>query len=407
MKPFEGIRVLDFTQFTSGPVCTYIFADLGAEVIKIENPPYGDNNHYTAPSKNKQTSYITSLNHNKKCILMNMKDPRQVELFFKMVKTADLVIDNFKAGTLEKFGVSFEKLQAVNPAIVWTSIAGYGQHGPWARRTAYDSTIQGIAGLMSVTGEKGGRPLKAGLSMSDLTAGLYACCGTAAAVFDAKRTGKGRRIDLAMVDSTYAFLQEQAGYFLNTGNVLPRMGREHPYYAPYGSFRCKDGQERMICVRTNEEFLNLCTVLNLPEAAVDPRFAASATRAANREALNELVGKAAENFTAEALETALENKGVPCAKIQTIPEAMASGQIAARKMVIPVSYDDGTASVIPNTPIQLSRMERPEKAFSHKMGQDTIAFLSQFADEAYIHEIYDPILADSEEKWAAKAARLQ
>lgn len=213
MKPFENVTVLDFTQFTSGPVCTSIMGDLGAEVIKIENPPYGDNNRYNPPSVNKKTCYISSLDHNKKSVLLNLKDERQKEIFFKMVKTADVVVDNFKAGTMEKFGCGYEKLKEINPRIVCTSISGFGQTGPWRTRAAYDVIVQAVAGLMSVTGETGGRPLRFGVSMADVTSGLMACVATLAALCDAKRTGVGRYIDLGMMDNVlYHYVLEAEGY---------------------------------------------------------------------------------------------------------------------------------------------------------------------------------------------------
>ncbi|MBE5997034.1 MAG: CoA transferase [Lachnospiraceae bacterium] len=407
MKPLEGMLVLDFTQFTSGPLCSYLMADLGAEVVKIENPPYGDNNHYTSPSLNKNTSYITSLNHSKKCILMNMKDPRQTAVFWKMVKSADIVLDNFKAGTLEKFGVTWEKLQEVNPAIVWTSISGYGQTGVLAKRTAYDGTIHGVGGLMSVSGEKGGRPLKAGVSMADMNAGFMACCATLSAVYGARKTGKGRRIDLAMTDGTYAFIQMEVNHYLNTGEVLPRMGREHSYFAPYNSFACKDGRELMICTRNEIEFLSLCRVLGLIGIVGDPKYATNKARVANREDINRIVEEKTMEWDGEQLEKELVKAGVPCAFIKTIPEAMYSEQIQARNMLIPVSYDDGTATKIVGSPIKMSHMEEMKEAKSHFMGQDTIEFLSRFEDPALVHEIWDPVIADSKEKWAIKAARLK
>lgn len=405
MKPFEGIRVLDFTQFTSGPVCTYIMADLGAEVIKIENPPYGDNNHYNAPSVNKHTSYITSLNHNKKSILMNMKDPEQRELFFKMVKTADVVIDNFKAGTLEKFGVTFEALQQANPQIVWTSISGYGQTGPWHKKTAYDVTIQAGSGLMSVTGEKGGSPLKAGMSMSDFTSGLYACCGTIAAVLDAKRSGKGRRIDLAMIDSSFSLVGKAAADYFVTGKRPARMGRESNDYAPYNVYPCKDGEEIVICVRNDAEFAALCRILHL-NAAEDARFSKNAARLENRDALNAMVADAVKLFSYETLAQAMREEKLPYAKINNVEQAVHFPQIQARNMVIPVKFDDGTTTAIPALPIRMSDMDRDEQAYCHELGQDTIEVLSQYENAQRIHQMYDAVVADSAAKWAERTARL-
>lgn len=405
MKPFEGMLVLDFTQFTSGPVCAYILADLGAEVVKIENPPYGDNNHYNSPSKNKHTSYIASLNHNKKTVLMNMKDPQQQEIFFRMVEKADLVLDNFKAGTLEKFGVTFEKLQAANPRIVWTSISGYGQTGPWHTKTAYDVTIQAGSGLMSVTGEKGGSPLKAGISMSDFTAGLYACCGSIAALLDAKRTGKGRRLDVAMLDSSFSLVAQALARRSITGQTDPRMGREHLSYAPHNTYRCRDGKEIVLCVRTDEEFAALCKVLQL-DADKDARFASVKARLAHRDEVNALVSSAVAAWDYDALYEALSDK-LPCAGICNVEQAFHAPQIQARHMVVPLRFDDGTTTAIPALPIKMSNMEEAEETYCHELGQDTISFLSRFADAEQVHRIYDPIVADSAEKWAARTAKLQ
>ncbi|MBE5996404.1 MAG: CoA transferase [Lachnospiraceae bacterium] len=399
MKPFEGVRVLDFTQFTSGPVCTYIMADLGAEVIKIENPPYGDNNHYNTPSKNRHTSYITSLNHNKKTILMNMKDPEQQELFLEMVKTADLVIDNFKAGTLEKFGMSFERMQEANPKIVWTSISGYGQVGPWAKKTAYDVTIQAGSGLMSVTGEKGGAALKAGMSMSDYTSGLYACCGSIAAMMDAKRTGKGRRIDFGMLDSSYSIVSRAIADYYITGQLDKRMGREHRDFAPYNSFVCKDGKELMICVTTDEQFEALCKVLGVKAA---DQYAVNENRVADREIINQFVSDETCSRERNELKEALENAKVPCAVILNEEEAILSDHMKERELYIPVKFDDGTVTRIPALPIRMTGVPQQKEAFAHELGQDTLEFIGQFVSPEKLEEKYRPVVEDSHAKWLAR-----
>lgn len=254
MKPFENVTVLDFTQFTSGSVCTSIMGDLGAEVIKIENPPYGDNNRYNPPSVNKKTCYISSLDHNKKSVLLNLKDERQKEIFFKMVKTADVVVDNFKAGTMEKFGCGYEKLKEINPRIVCTSISGFGQTGPWRTRAAYDVIVQAVAGLMSVTGETGGRPLRFGVSMADVTSGLMACVATLAALCDAKRTGVGRYIDLGMMDNVFALLEQPVANYGITGVAAKPNGNRHLSAVPFAAFHCKEGAQVVICAFMDEDY---------------------------------------------------------------------------------------------------------------------------------------------------------
>ena len=406
MAPLEGLKVLDFTQFTSGPVCTYMLADFGADVYKLENPPLGDANHYNTPSKNKHTVFITSLNHGKKSVLMNMKNAEHVALFMEMVKTADLVIDNFKAGTLEKFGITYDTLKEANPAIVWASISGYGQKGPWAKRTAYDVTIQAASGLISVSGDEGGSPVKAGVSMSDFCSGLYCCCGVMAALLDAKRSGKGRRIDLAMVDSSFSLVEQAIAKYYLTGEVAKPMGRQHMNFAPYNSYECKDGQEMLICTRTDEQFAALCGALDCAAVAGDEKFATVKARLANREALNEAVAAAVKNFCYEELAAKLEAADVAYGRINNVNEVKVMEQVQARNMLVTGKYNDGTTNKLVGNPIKLSNFADSDERHCCFKGEDTIDVIAQYVGAERAHEMFDEVMKDSDEKWAERAARL-
>ncbi len=406
MGPLQGMKVLDFTQFTSGPVCTYILADFGADVYKLENPPLGDQNHYNGPSKNKHTVFITSLNHGKKSVLINMKNEDHKAIFFEMVKTADLVIDNFKAGTLEKFGVTYDVLKELNPRIVWASISGYGQVGPLAKRTAYDVTIQAASGLISVSGDEGGSPVKAGVSMSDFCSGLYCCCGAMAAMLDAKRTGKGRRIDLAMVDSSFSLVEQFVSRYYATGKLDKPMGRQHVNFVPYNSYACKDEKEMLICTRTDEQFVKLCQALEIPEMAENENYKTVKARLANRAEVNEKIGAAVQMFDYDDLAAKMEAADLAYGAIETVDKVRAFEQVKARNMIVTGEYKDGTTNDLVGCAMKMSRFEDQTTRTCCFKGEDTIEVLSQYAAPERVHELFDEVLKDSDEKWAAKAARL-
>lgn len=407
MKPLEGLKVLDFTQFTSGPVCTYILADLGADVYKLENPPYGDMNHYNSPSKNKHSVYITSLNHGKKSVLLNMKNAEHKELFLKMAESADLVIDNFKAGTLEKFGITYDILKEKNPKIVWTSISGFGQTGPWSKRTAFDITIQAASGLVSVSGEENGAPVKAGISMSDFCSGLQSCCGTLAALLDAKRTGKGRRLDLAMLDSSFSLVEQEVATYLATGEIAKPMGRQSRNFVPYNSFVCKDGKEMLICTRTNQQFKKLCEVLECEEKTQETKYSTVSARLAHRQEVNDFIAEAVGRFDFNELAVKMEQCDLPYGNINTIDAVVAMEQVKERNMMVTGKYKDGTECMLVGIPIKLSGLEDEKERTCCFKGEDTIEVLSQYADESYIHALFDAVLKESDAMWAERAAKLK
>lgn len=405
MKPLEGITVLDFTQFTAGPVCTYILADYGAEVISFQNPPYGDNNHYVPPTKNRQSIFIASLKHNKKNVLMNMKDPRQREIFWKMVKDADVVIDNFKAGTLQKFGITYDIMKEINPKITWVKMSGFGEVGPWRDRPAYDMAIQAGSGMMSVTGNKGGSPLKAGLSMADFVSGLYAAVNTLSAVYDAKRTGKGRFIDQAMLDGAFTLVSEQAAEYMLTGAIAEPMGSNHKEFAPYGTYEDKNGVDIAISVRTDKQFADFCQILGCEELEADERYACRLKRVEHRDVLDEIVKKQIADREADELCAALEAREIPCSRILNLKEVCESEQAKERKMLmIDCKYPDDTTIEIVGMPGKLSNLEEPKEHYCRPLGMDTIEVFSKYEDPEVVHEIFDPIIADCKEKWEARTA---
>lgn len=218
-KPLEGIRILDFTQFLSGPLCTLLLSDFGAEVVKIENPPLGDNTRYGPYIEKEASSHYAMRNRGKKSIVLNMKNEEHKKLFWILAKDADVVVDNYKPGTMEKFGITWEKLKEINPGIVFTSISGYGQSGPYADHAAFDQSVQAESGIMSITGGKEGSPLKCGASIADVSGGLAACIGTLMGIYDAVTTGQGRRVDVSMMDALVFSLGTRFSEYMRTGDL--------------------------------------------------------------------------------------------------------------------------------------------------------------------------------------------
>ena len=287
MRPLEGIRILDLTQFVAGPLCTLTLCDLGAEVIKIERPGFGDDTRNETPARNGTSAKFISCNRGKKSIELNLKDPRQKEIFIHLVKKSDVVVENYKPGTMKKFGLDYEVLKEIKPDIIYAAISGFGQTGPYSSRGALDIAIQAMSGFMSITGEKGGKPVKAGTSIADVVAGLYGVIGVLAALQNRANTGEGQFVDVAMLDSMAAsvMVNEIARY--NTNGIVPvPQGNRHAASAPFQEFATKDGSI-MVCCPTNAQFKTLMEALGHPEIYEDPRFKEQQERYQNKDELEE------------------------------------------------------------------------------------------------------------------------
>ena len=407
MKPFEGIKVLDLTQFTAGPFSTMILSDLGADVIKFENPPVGDVNRYVTPTKNKKTVYYTGPNRGKKSVVMNLKDERQRKVFYKMVETADVVASNYKTGTLEKLGVDYETLSKINPRIVVLAISGYGQTGPWRNRAAYDRAVQAASGIMSLNGVMNGGPTTVGISIADMLGGLWGCIGMIAALYEAKMTGKGRFVDISMMDAVMATIEAPICRYLMNGEIAKPMGNRHPSAVPQGVYRTKDGVDIMIAVSSEPQFGKLCALFGNPEYASDPRFVTQKERLENREATDEMVQSCVGSMSASELCEALEKNALVFSRIQNVADVVNCEQTKARKMIANVTYPDGTVINDPACPIKFSDMEEQTEFRAADLGEHTIEILTQYEDPELIHEIFDPVIAAAKETYAERSANLR
>ena len=408
MKPLQGVRILDFTQYTSGPIATVLLADLGAEVIKLENPPYGDSNYYNAPSVNKHNSFIASLDHNKKSVLLNVRDEKQKTLFLEMVKHADAVVDNFKTGTMKKLGIDFDVLSKINPRIVCASISGYGQDGPWAKRAAYDIIVQAVGGLMSVTGEKNGRALKGGFSLADISTGASCLPAILAGLLQARRTGRGCAIDCSMMDCAASILMEQIAYYGVTKENPDRMGNESQRLVPYGTYECRDGRMVMLCIHSDSEFAQLCNALGAEEWKNHPAFRTMQARLEKRETVNHAVSEKLANWESKELVQKLLSHGICCALVQNVHETDESEQLKVRNMTNAlVQWPDGTQIRTVGCPIKISGVEDNENRLGPSIGADTLQVLSEFVPMEAIHEAYDDVLSDSRLKVQERSSKMK
>ncbi len=341
MKPLEGINVLDLSRVLAGPWCTQLLADLGADVIKIERPGSGDDTRHWGPpwhgeGSKRVAAYFLSANRGKKSAAIDLSQPEGAALVRGLAANADVVDENFKVGGLKKFGLDAETLRAAHPRLIYASITGFGQDGPYADRAGYDFMIQAMGGLMSITGlpdgEVGGGPLRVGVAVADLFTGMYTAVAILAALFQRERSGEGARIDMSLLDTQLAVLANQASNFLVSGENPPRQGNTHPNIVPYQPFQAAD-RPLVIAVGNDGQFAKLADLLGHPEWARDERFATNASRVAHRAEMVRLVGEAIGQQPAAYWLERLEVAGIPAGPINSISQALADVQAQHRQMV--------------------------------------------------------------------------
>ncbi|GGD87531.1 CoA transferase [Tsuneonella deserti] len=369
----DGIRVLDLSRVLAGPWSTQILGDLGAEVIKVEQPGAGDDTRAWGPPNlpgSSDSAYFSCANRNKRSIAVDIASSEGAELIRRMAAAADVVVENFRVGGLAKYGLDYETLRKIKPDLVWCSITGFGQTGPDKDRGGYDFLIQGISGLMSVTGSADGPPTKVGVPISDLTTGLYAAISILAALRHRDATGEGQRIDLSLLDAQLAVMSNQAANWLNGGSPPRRLGNQHPNIVPYQVFACADG-DILIATANDRQYGKLVRVLGLGDLAEDPRFATMSGRSANKDALLALLDPAVRRWQSADLVAALNEAGVPSGRANTVPEALADPQVVARGMVNSIARRDGSEVRFLGFPAQLSATPASYRRAPPRAGEDT------------------------------------
>ena len=379
--PLKGIRVLDLTRVLAGPWATQMLADFGAEVIKIEKPGEGDDTRGWGPPfvKNADGSdgdaaYFQSANRGKQSVCIDMAKPEGAQLIKDLATKSDILVENFKVGGLKKYGLDYETLKAINPKLIYCSITGFGQTGPYANRAGYDFMIQGMAGVMSITGEPDGQPMKMGVAFSDVFAGLHAVIGIQAALFHRERTGLGQYIDISLLDSQVSVLANQALNYLVGGKVPQRLGNAHPNIVPYQTFETADGHIIM-AVGNDRQYAEYCKIIGAPELAMEP-YVTNRGRVENRNTLIPLLVPLMKQRNTDTWVEAFETAAVPCGPINTIDQVFANDQVLARGMQIGLTREDGVQVPGVANPIVFGETPLQYESPSPLLGADTVKTLS-------------------------------
>lgn len=352
--PLKGIKVLDFSQVLSAPFCGMMLADMGAEVIKVERPGAGDISREYGPYINDISLYFCQYNRGKKGIAIDMRSEEGKKVVMDLVAQVDVVVENFKAGTLEKLGIGYEKMLEVNPNLIYGSISGFGTYGPLSHLPCMDIIAAARSGLVAQSGQGGDAPIKPGFSLCDTWAGLQLLRGLSMALLHRQRTGKGLRVDIAMLDCAFYMCESPVLEHALTGEFTQRTGNHYVWYAPYGEFAAKDGNI-VLAVSQESEWTALCDTLGVPGLASDPRFADNAARVQNRDALIQELERVTGDMGRYELETALRKAGVPAAAVQSLQEFHMQPQTARLDVITQIEQDGVGPYTVTNTPIRFSR----------------------------------------------------
>jgi crotonobetainyl-CoA:carnitine CoA-transferase CaiB-like acyl-CoA transferase len=377
--PLRNIKIFDLTRVLAGPTCVQMLADLGADVVKIERPGSGDDTRGFAPPfmpGTKESAYFVGVNRNKRSVTLDISKPEGQEIALGLIAQSDILVENFKVGALAKYGLGYAQLHDKFPGLIYCSITGFGQNGPYAERPGYDSLIQAMGGVMSLTGDPDGPPQKVGVPLADVFAGLYGCIGILAALRHRDATGQGQQIDIGMFDTHMAWLANQGMNYLATGENPPRLGNQHPNIVPYQVFATSDGFV-VLSIANDPTFKRFCENVGLGHLLDDKRFATNAARVENREAVTEALAPVMKTMTTAAWVERLEEMKVGCGPINTVREAFADPQIKTRGAVVHMPHPatpDGV-DVIAN-PVRLSETPADYRLPPPLLGEHTDDVLS-------------------------------
>jgi crotonobetainyl-CoA:carnitine CoA-transferase CaiB-like acyl-CoA transferase len=371
MDPLEGLRVIDLTRILAGPYCTQALADAGADVVKIEEPGKGDDTRgWGPPFVQGESVYFLSVNRGKRGITLDLKHPRGRDILWRLLETADVLIENFRPGTLDRLGFSYDEVHRRHPRVVYASVSGYGPDGPWGGRPGYDAVVQGEGGLMSMTGAPDGPPFRVGASIADVTAGMTAFQGILLALLRRARTGEGGRVDVSLLESLLSVFAYHTSNYLLTGAVPGRLGNRHPNLAPYETFEAADGPV-ILGVGSEGLWREFCRSLGEPELADDSRFRTNALRVSNYDALRaHLAPRLAARKVAEWLST-WEEAGIPCGRVRTVAEALDNPQVVARGLLIEADHPIIGKGRYVGSPIHLDGATRSSRRPPPGLGQHT------------------------------------
>ncbi|KAB3532096.1 CaiB/BaiF CoA transferase family protein [Alkaliphilus serpentinus] len=378
-QALEGIKVLDLTRVLAGPYATMIMADMGAEVIKVEMPGVGDDSRQFGPYVNGESAYFMSINRNKRSMTLNLKKEKAQRLFMDMMKKCDVIVENFRPGTMEKLGLGYDKLKEVNPAIIYAACSGFGHSGPYSQRAAYDAVVQAMGGIMSITGEKDGKFTRVGPSIGDITAGLFSAIGILAAINYRNQTGQGQKVDVAMLDCQLAILENAIARYVVTGEIPKPAGNRHSSIVPFEPFETADG-EIMIAAGNDVLWAKFCEAIHCQDLIEDEKYKTNPLRNQNYPLLRPIIADKIKEKTTEDWLKILDAAGVPNGPINTIDKVLENPQLLAREMVVEVQHPTAGNFKMPGVPIKMSETQGEITRPAPILGEHTHEILKELLD---------------------------
>jgi CoA:oxalate CoA-transferase len=369
-KALQGVRVLDLTRVLAGPYCSMVLGDLGADIIKIENPEGGDDSRGFGPFVNGESVYFISLNRNKKSLSLNLKTEEGKEIFRKLVKEADIVVENYRPGTMEKLGLGYEELEKINPGIIYAASSGFGHTGPYSQKAAYDLIVQGMGGIMSLTGEPDGPPTRVGASVGDITSGLFTTIGILAALNKRKETGKGQKVDVSMLDCQVAILENAIARYAVTGVSPKSTGNRHPSITPFAVLTASDSY-LIVAAGNDNLWKKWCYTVNREDLAEDPRFKTNGDRTENWAALEPIMNEILVQRGVEEWLTIFEEAGIPASRINDVENVVNHPQVKAREMIVHQDHPVAGRIMMPGIPVKLSKTPGSIETPAPLLGQHT------------------------------------
>ena len=383
MKPLTGLRVLDLSRVLAGPYCAMMLADYGADIVKIEPPKVGDDSRAFGPFVGDESAYFMSLNRKKRSMTLNFKRQAECDLFKELVKHADIVLENYRPGTMEKFGLGYDELKKINPKIIYAACSGFGHSGPYQYKPAYDIIVQAMGGIMSITGPEGGEPCRVGASVGDIIAGMFTAYGIMMALHHRGNTGEGQKVDVGMLDCQVAVLENAIARYVTSGSVPTPLGNRHPSISPFSSFTAQDGHI-IVGAGNDRLWTKLCNILEKPELLTDSRFDNNSNRTAHVKELTGILNEVFSKKTIAEWMTVLEEAELPCAPINTVDKIVNDPQIKAREMIVEVEHPVAGHLKMAGLPIKMSATPGAVERPAPLLGQHTAELLKEILgwDEA-------------------------
>ncbi len=376
MKPLEGLTVLDLSRVLAGPYSTMMLADFGAEVIKVEPPGVGDDSRAFGPFVNGESAYFMSLNRNKRSIVLNLKDPEHVGVFKELMAKVDVVVENYRPGTMEKLGIGYDVLKQVKPDLIYAACSGFGDSGPYRLKPAYDVVVQAMGGIMSITGPEGSSGYRVGASVGDVVAGIFTAYGIMMALYHRQATGEGQKVDVAMLDCQLAILENAIARYATSGRAPGPLGNRHPSITPFSAFTSADGSV-IVGAGNDRLWARLCTLLGREDLVSDPRFLTNDDRTQHAEELGEILNQELSKDTTDHWLAKLDEAGIPNAPINTIDRVVSDPHVAAREMIVEVEHPTAGHLSMAGVPVKMTATPGSVDKPSPLLGADTASVLQE------------------------------